>query len=73
MAQDSTAFFGPRRIIALAVLAGFIVFMVQNRGDTTVGLLLFELSGPLWLLLLVSFSSAEPLRGYCWTGDAACD
>lgn len=45
----------PPRIVALVVLVLFVIFTLQNRDDATIQLLLFEVTGPLWLTLLLSF------------------
>ena len=45
----------PRRIVAVVLVALFVLFAVQNRGDTLVQLLLFDITGPLWLTLLLTF------------------
>ena len=45
----------PRRIAALVILGIFVIFTLQNRDSTAVELFMLELTGPLWLMLLVSF------------------
>jgi uncharacterized integral membrane protein len=45
----------PRRVVALIVLAISVIFMLQNRDSASVQLLFVEVTGPLWLTLLVSF------------------
>lgn len=53
--QERQSLFTPRRIAALVILVLFIVFALQNRESATVSVLLIEVSGPLWLTLLLSF------------------
>lgn len=57
MAETSSnrTYFTPRRIIALVVVAVFLVFIAQNRTTASIQFLLVEVSGPLWLTLLVTF------------------
>lgn len=45
----------PRRVVAVVVLLLFVVFALLNTTQIAVQLLLLEVSGPLWLTLLLSF------------------
>lgn len=45
----------PRRIVAAVVLLLFVVFALLNTTQIAVQLLLLEVTGPLWLTLLLSF------------------
>jgi uncharacterized integral membrane protein len=42
----------PRRIVALALAALMLVFVLQNRDDATFQLLGFQVTGPLWFASL---------------------
>jgi uncharacterized integral membrane protein len=53
--QERQSYFTPRRIVALVILVLFVVFAVQNGESATVSVLLIEVTGPLWLTLLLSF------------------
>jgi len=53
--RQSAVTITPRRIAAVVLLALFVVFAVQNRAATTVQLLVFDMTGALWLTLIVSF------------------
>lgn len=55
MVEETDSFLTLRRIAALVVLALLVVFMLQNRVRTSVQLLVFEVTGPLWPMLLVTF------------------
>lgn len=54
-AQDDGSLFTPRRIAAAVILVLFVIFAFQNREDANVSVLLIEVTGPLWLTLLLSF------------------
>lgn len=45
----------PRRIAALVVVVVLVAFLLQNSADTTVRLLVFEFTMPLWLVALIAF------------------
>lgn len=57
--QDETgrtdALLTPRRVAAVLVLLLFIIFALLNTTQIAVQLLLLEVTGPLWLTLLLSF------------------
>ena len=54
-AQDGQSLFTPRRIAAVVILVLFVIFAFQNREDANVSVLLIEVTGPLWLTLVLSF------------------
>jgi uncharacterized integral membrane protein len=44
----------PRRITALVLAAIFILLIAANRQPVTVRVLLIDITGPLWVMLVVS-------------------
>jgi lipopolysaccharide assembly protein A len=47
-----TGLFTPRRIVAIVLAVLGLVFILQNRGDTSLQLLGFQVTGPQWLASL---------------------
>jgi uncharacterized integral membrane protein len=45
---------GGGAIASIVGLAGLAIFMLQNREDTPIDFLVFEVTWPLWLVILVS-------------------
>jgi uncharacterized integral membrane protein len=42
----------PRRVVAIGLATLGLIFILQNRGDTSLQLLGFQVSGPQWLASL---------------------
>lgn len=47
----------PRRIVALVLAAAAAVFVLQNRGETTLSVFGVSFTAPLWLFTLALLSS----------------
>jgi lipopolysaccharide assembly protein A len=47
-----TGLFTPRRIVAIGLAVLGLIFILQNRGDTSLQLLGFQVTGPQWLASL---------------------
>jgi uncharacterized integral membrane protein len=50
--SPSNALFTPRRVVAAGLAALGLLFILQNRDDTSLQLLGFQITGPQWLASL---------------------
>lgn len=57
----------PRRLVALALAAIFVLLIVANRQPVTIELLLIDVTGPAWLMMIVTFGLGA-LVAWLWLG-----
>lgn len=57
----------PRRIVALVSVALFVLLIVTNRQSVTMNLLLIDVTGPLWLMLVTVFGLGAAVA-WLWIG-----